>query len=155
MLGLSIHVWTVLYLDLPAVLFPMFPLSNPVPKPWQVLHVFIKETHDPRYQYPPGPRGMVVRDDVFQSLLPLKIVPNILLAKNVCLRYKWIRGAWVAPTLGFSSGRDLMVQEFEAHIRFPADGGEPVWDSLSLFLSLPLLHSCTHAVHLPPALQNK
>ena len=36
-------------------------------------------------------------------------------------------------TLDFGSGHDLMVHEFE-----PADDVEPVWDSLSLSLSLSL-----------------
>ena len=48
-------------------------------------------------------------------------------------------GAWVAQsvkclTLGFSSGHDLMVQEFEPCIRLFADSVEPAWDSLSLTL---------------------
>ena len=46
------------------------------------------------------------------------------------------QGAWVAQslkhlTLGFSSGHDLMVHEFEPHIGFCADSVEPAWDSLS------------------------
>ena len=45
------------------------------------------------------------------------------------------------PTLDFCSGHDLMVGEFESHIRLCADGVEPAWDSLSPPLSLPLPHS--------------
>ena len=52
--------------------------------------------------------------------------------------------AWVAQwvtrlTLGFGSDRDLMVCEGEPCIGLCADRAEPVWDSLSLPLSLPLL----------------
>ena len=52
------------------------------------------------------------------------------------------RGAWVAQsvkrlTLGFSSGRDLTVCEFEPHIGLCADSAEPAWDSVSLTLSAP------------------
>ena len=42
-------------------------------------------------------------------------------------------------TLGFSSGHDLTVCEFKPCIRLPADGPEPVWDSLSPSLSAPPL----------------
>ena len=47
------------------------------------------------------------------------------------------RGAWVAhlvkrPTLGFGSGRDLTVREFEPRIRLCADSTGSAWDSLSL-----------------------
>ena len=40
------------------------------------------------------------------------------------------------PTLNFGSGHDLMVHEFEPHIRLAADSVEPARDSLSLSLSL-------------------
>ena len=40
------------------------------------------------------------------------------------------------PTPGFGSGHDLMVREFESHIRLGADSAEPAWDSLSPSLSL-------------------
>ena len=54
-------------------------------------------------------------------------------------------GAWVAQSvqhliLDFSSGHDLMVCETEPCIGLCADGMETAWDSLSLLLSLPLLH---------------
>ena len=55
-----------------------------------------------------------------------------------------IGGTWVAQLvknliLDFGSGHDLMVREFEPHIRFCADNAEPAWDSLSpLSLSAPL-----------------
>ena len=39
-------------------------------------------------------------------------------------------------TLGFSSGHDLEVHEFEPRIRLCTDSVEPAWD-LSLPLSLP------------------
>ena len=35
------------------------------------------------------------------------------------------------PTLGFSSGYDLTVQEFKPRVRLCTDGTEPAWDSLS------------------------
>ena len=48
------------------------------------------------------------------------------------------RGAWVAPTLDFGSGRDLTVHEIEPYIRLCADSAKPAGDSLSLLLSLSL-----------------
>ena len=55
------------------------------------------------------------------------------------------RGTWGArslkyPTLGFGSGHDLTVHEFEPCVGLCADSEEPAWDSLSLLLSVPLLH---------------
>ena len=41
-------------------------------------------------------------------------------------------------TLGFSSGHDLPVRQFELHTGLRANGAEPTWDPLSLPLSLPL-----------------
>ena len=38
-------------------------------------------------------------------------------------------------TLGFGSGHDLMVYEFEPRIGLCEDSAEPAWDSLSLSLS--------------------
>ena len=35
------------------------------------------------------------------------------------------------PTLDFGSGHDLMVHEFEPHVRLCANSGESAWDSLS------------------------
>ena len=51
-------------------------------------------------------------------------------------------GAWVAqsvkhPTLGFSSGHDLMVREIEPHLELHAGNEDLTWDSLSL-LPMPL-----------------
>ena len=43
------------------------------------------------------------------------------------------------PALGFGSGRDLTVREFEPRIGLGADGTEPAWDSLSPCLSAPPL----------------
>ena len=45
-------------------------------------------------------------------------------------------------TLDFSSGHDIMVHEFEPHVRLHADAMEPAWDSLSPY---PLL--CPSAAH--------
>ena len=47
------------------------------------------------------------------------------------------------PTLGFGSGHDLTVGEFEPRIRLYTDSAEPAWDSLSPSLSAP---------HPPPTL---
>ena len=54
---------------------------------------------------------------------------NIIKAK-IKSDQKWARGTWVAqslkrPTLGFRSGRDLMVHEFEPHTGLCADSMEP------------------------------
>ena len=43
------------------------------------------------------------------------------------------------PTLGFGSGHDLMVGEFEPRIRLCPDSVEPAGDSLSPSLSAPPL----------------
>ena len=53
-----------------------------------------------------------------------------------------IWGTWVAQlakclTLGFGSGHDLVVCEFETRFRLWADSEEPAWDSLYSSLSLP------------------
>ena len=45
------------------------------------------------------------------------------------------------PTLGFGSGHDLTVYEFEPHVRLYAIRVEPAWDSLSPSLFAPPL--CT------------
>ena len=49
-------------------------------------------------------------------------------------------GSWMAQlvkqmTLDFSSGHDLLVQEFEPRVRLHANSVEPAWDSPSLSLS--------------------
>ena len=51
-----------------------------------------------------------------------------------------VRGTWVTqsvkhPPLGFGSGHDLVVGEFEPHIGLCADSGEAAWVSLSPCLS--------------------
>ena len=66
-----------------------------------------------------------------------------------------VRGAWMAPlvknpTLGFSSGHDLMVCEMEPRVGICADRAEPAGDSLSLSLSL-----CPSPTHLLPLEINK
>ena len=43
------------------------------------------------------------------------------------------------PTVGFDSGHDLTVHEFEPQVRFRADSAEPAWDSVSPSLSAPPL----------------
>ena len=43
------------------------------------------------------------------------------------------------PTLGFGSGHDLTVREFDLRVGLCADSLEPAWDSLSLSLSAPPL----------------
>ena len=58
-------------------------------------------------------------------------------------------GSWVARsfkhlTLGFGSGQDLTVHEFEPYLGLCANSAEPAWGSLSLsLLSLPLPHLCS------------
>ena len=47
-------------------------------------------------------------------------------------------------TLGFSSGRDLMVHEIEPHVELHVVGMEPAWDSLPL--PLPCLHFLSHSL---------
>ena len=54
-------------------------------------------------------------------------------------------GAWglsrlSVTTLGFGSGHDLTVHEFEPHVRLCAAHAEPAWDSLSPSHSAPPLH---------------
>ena len=54
-------------------------------------------------------------------------------------------------TIGFGSGHDLTVCEFEPHIRVRADSAEPAWDSLS-----PSLSALDHVLSLSLSLsQNK
>ena len=48
------------------------------------------------------------------------------------------------PTLGFSSGHDLTVHEFEPHIGVCADGAQSAWD----FLPVPLCPSPAHTLSL-------
>ena len=53
------------------------------------------------------------------------------------------RGAWVAQlvehlTLGFPSGHDLTVHEFELSVKLCADSAESAWDSVSPSLSASL-----------------
>ena len=43
--------------------------------------------------------------------------------------------------LHLSSGHDLMIHEIKPRVRLCANSTEPVWDSLSLPISLPLPHS--------------
>ena len=43
------------------------------------------------------------------------------------------------PTLDFFSGHNLTVHGFQPQVKLSADSVEPVWDSLSLPLSVPLL----------------
>ena len=51
------------------------------------------------------------------------------------------------PTLGFCSGHDLTVCEFEPHVGLHTDCMEPAWDSLPPSLSAPplLAHSLSHS----------
>ena len=59
------------------------------------------------------------------------------------------RDAWVAQSvkclpLGFGSGHDLTVCEFEPHVGLCADGSEPgSCFGFCVSLSLPLPHSCS------------
>ena len=47
-------------------------------------------------------------------------------------------------TLDFGSGHDLVVCGFKRWVRLCAESTDPVWDSLSHSLSLPLPCSCVH-----------
>ena len=52
------------------------------------------------------------------------------------MAYKGLRGTWGAQsikclTLGFCSGHELTVREFEPRVGLRADRVEPAWDSLS------------------------
>ena len=58
-------------------------------------------------------------------------------------------------TLNSGSGHDLMVQEFEPHLKLCADRAEPAWDSLSPSLSLPLARSCLLSLFLSLSLSLK
>ena len=59
-----------------------------------------------------------------------------------------LRGAWGAQsderlTLDLGSGRDLTVSGIKPRVRLCADSMGPAWDSLSLSLPLPYLHTHT------------
>ena len=59
-----------------------------------------------------------------------------LLSSTETLEDTTTRGPWMAQlvkhlTRDFSSGLDLVVHEFEPHIRLCADGVQPAWDSVS------------------------
>ena len=49
------------------------------------------------------------------------------------------------PTLDFSSGHDLTVQEIEPCMGLCSDSTEPAWDSFSLSLSAPPPLTHTHS----------
>ena len=54
----------------------------------------------------------------------------------------WLRLKSVKhSTLGFGSGHDLTVHEFEPHRGLHTDSAEPAWDSLPLSLHPPLMLS--------------
>ena len=55
------------------------------------------------------------------------------------------------PTLGFGSGHDLMVCEFEPLVGLHSDSAEPAWDSLSLFALL--LLKCAMSLSLSRSLK--
>ena len=70
-----------------------------------------------------------------------------------------IRDAWVAQsvkhlTLGFGSGHDLMVHEFEPHIRLCVDSSEP-GACFGFCVSLSLCPSPTHSHSVSVSLKNK
>ena len=72
----------------------------------------------------------------FYSFLHTVLV-HILL--DICLRGTWVAQSVKHLILGFSSGHDLTICEFESHIGLCSDSMEPAWDSLffSLFLHPP------------------
>ena len=53
------------------------------------------------------------------------------------------------PTLGFTSGHDLTVGEFEPHVGLCTDRVDPAWNSLS-----PLSPSLAHILYLFLSLKN-
>ena len=60
-----------------------------------------------------------------------------ILQSSMSIRKARSRGNWVAqsvdnPTVGFSSGHDLMVHGFEPHVWLYSGSAEPAWDSPSL-----------------------
>ena len=73
------------------------------------------------------------------------VAMNLLFrAEQKMLKTVFSWGAWVAqsvkhPTLGYGSGHDLMVYEFEPHVGLHDDSAELAWDSLYLPLSAPPL----------------
>ena len=74
-------------------------------------------------------------------VLPLGIVKVRKIRQNLQSFNTDFWGTWVArsvkrQTLGFSSGHDLMVHEFESHIGLCTDSLEPAWDSVSFCLYL-------------------
>ena len=75
-------------------------------------------------------------------VLPLGIVKVRKIRQNLQSFNTDFWGTWVArsvkrQTLGFSSGHDLMVHEFESHVRLCADS-RSLLGILCLLLSLPL-----------------
>ena len=52
--------------------------------------------------------------------------------KAAMLRRTWEAQSVKHPTLDFSSGHDLAVQEIEPQVRLHADKAEPAWESLSV-----------------------
>ena len=59
------------------------------------------------------------------------------------------------PTLGFGSGHDLAVCQFDCQVGLHADSVDPTWDSLSLLLSLSLSLSAPLLLVLSPFLSKQ
>ena len=53
------------------------------------------------------------------------------------LKKPYDRGTWVAQSVDFGSGHDLMVYEFEPHISPAAVSTEPSWNPLPTPASAP------------------
>ena len=60
----------------------------------------------------------------------------------------WMAQSVKRPTLGFSSGHDLTVCEFEPLIGLCANSAEPAWDPLSPSLFSPPPLTCSHLLTL-------
>ena len=90
-----------------------------------------------------------------QTLFLKVALKSLLDNDNVCIKpvkIFLVQVAWVAqpakhPTLDLNSGQDLIVHEFEAHVKLCTDSVESAWNSL--FSSLTVLASvgshCTAA----------
>ena len=61
--------------------------------------------------------------------------------KEITLWGAWVVRSVKGPTVGFGSGHELMVPGFEPHVGLRAEGVEPAWDSLSIFLCPSPAHS--------------
>ena len=96
-----------------------------------------------------GPTACQHWEDKLQVVLMWKMVlVSIRKGKNESGGGAWVPQSVKRPTLGFGSGRDLTVHEFEPCIRLCADRVGPAQDSLCPSLSLPLPCSLVRSLSL-------